>query len=94
MARLLSACLTPPESAVGRAIRVAEQPHYQIDPLRSAGLGWVLGRPGYLGHDGATSGFRAMLGIRPPGCRGAAVFASDRAARGLPQAVRRSLEQT
>jgi D-alanyl-D-alanine-carboxypeptidase/D-alanyl-D-alanine-endopeptidase len=92
MARYLSACLRPSESAVGPAIRMAERPHHQIDPLRSAGLGWVLGPPGYLGHDGATSGFRAMLGIRLPAGLGAAVFVSDRAARGLPQAVRRSLE--
>jgi D-alanyl-D-alanine-carboxypeptidase/D-alanyl-D-alanine-endopeptidase len=91
MARYLAACLTPPAEAVGRAIRLAEQPHHRIDPLRSAGLGWALGPPGYLGHDGGTSGFRAMLGIRLPACRAAAVFVSDRAARGLPPAVRRSL---
>ena len=93
MARYLSACLTPPDSAVGRAIRMAQQPHHAIDPLRSAGLGWALGPPGYLGHDGGTSGFRAMLGLRPPARRGAAVFVNDRAASGLPQAVRRSLDQ-
>ena len=93
MARYLSACLTPPDSAAGRAIRMAQQPHHVIDPLRSAGLGWALGPPGYLGHDGGTSGFRAMLGLRPPARRGAAVFVNDRAASGLPQAVRRSLDR-
>jgi CubicO group peptidase (beta-lactamase class C family) len=46
MARYLSACLTPPNSAVGLAIRIAQQPHHPIDPLRSAGLGWALGPPG------------------------------------------------
>jgi len=92
MARYLSACLRPSESAVGPAIRMAERAHHQIDPLRSAGLGWVLGPPGYLGHDGATSGFLAMLGIRLPARLGAAVFVNDRAARGLAQAVRQSLE--
>ena len=93
MARYLSACLTPPDSAVGRAIRMAQQPHHTIDPLRSAGLGWALGPPGYLGHDGGTSGFRSMLGLRPPARRGAAVFVNDRAASGLPQAVRRLLDK-
>jgi len=93
MARYLSACLMPPDTAVGRAIRVAQQPHHSIDPLRSAGLGWVLGPPGYLGHDGGTSGFRAMLGLRPPARRGAAVFVNDRAASGLSQAVRRLLDR-
>jgi len=92
MARYLRACLMPPDSAAGRAIRLAQQPHHPIDPLRSAGLGWALGPPGYLGHEGGTSGFRAMLGLRPPSRRGAAVFVNDRAASGLPQAVRRLLD--
>jgi serine-type D-Ala-D-Ala carboxypeptidase/endopeptidase len=93
MARYLSACLTPPDSAAGRAIRMAEQPHYQIDALRSAGLGWALGPPGYLGHDGGTSGFRSMLGITQSAGRGAAVFVNDNAAAGLALAVRRSLDR-
>jgi serine-type D-Ala-D-Ala carboxypeptidase/endopeptidase len=93
MARYLSACVTPPDAAVGRAIRMAQQPRHAIDPLRSAALGWALGPPGYLGHDGGTSGFRAMLGLRPPARRGAAVFVNDRAASGLPQAVRRFLDR-
>jgi serine-type D-Ala-D-Ala carboxypeptidase/endopeptidase len=93
MARYLAASITPPDSAAGRAIRGAEQPRYQIDPLRSAGLGWVLGPPGYLGHDGGTSGFRAMLGIKQSAGRGAAVFVNDKAAGGLALAVRRSLDR-
>jgi len=92
MARYLSACLAPPDTACGTAIREAQRPRYRIDPLRSAGLGWAIGPPGYLGHDGGTSGFRAMLGLRPAVRRGAAVFASDRRAPGLPVAVRRALD--
>jgi hypothetical protein len=82
----------PPDSTVGRAIRLAQQARHQIDPLRSAGLGWALGPPGYLGHDGGTSGFRSMLGLRPLVRRAAAVFVSDRAVRGLPMAVRESID--
>lgn len=93
LARYLSACVTPPDSAIGRAVRLAQQPHYSIDPLRSAGLGWAIGPPAYLGHDGGTSGFQAMLGLRLPARRGAAVFVNDRAASGLRQAVRRSLDR-
>ena len=93
MARYLSASLTPPDSRVGRAIRLAQQPHHPIDQLRSAGLGWALGPPGFLGHDGGTSGFRAMLGLRPPARRGAADFVNDRAATGLAQAVGRLLDR-
>jgi hypothetical protein len=72
---------------------MAQQPHHPIDPLRSAGLGWALGPPGYLGHGGGTSGFRAMLGLRPSARRGAAVFVNDRTASGLLQAVRRLLDR-
>jgi serine-type D-Ala-D-Ala carboxypeptidase/endopeptidase len=92
MARYLSACLRPPDSEAGRAIRMAQRPCHPIDSLRSAGLGWALGPPGYLGHDGATSGFRAMLGLRPAARRAAGIFVNDRAAPGLPLAVRRSLD--
>jgi CubicO group peptidase (beta-lactamase class C family) len=92
MVRYLSACLTPPDSAAGWAIRMAQNPHFRIDPLRSMGFGWVLGPPGYLGHDGATSGFRSMLGIKPAAHRAAAVFVNEHNARGLPLAVRDSLD--
>lgn len=92
MARYLSACLAPPDSPAGRAIRMAQQPHHRIDRLRCAGLGWVVGPPGYLGHDGGTSGFRSMLAVKPP-ARAAAVFVNDRATSGLAQAVRRSLDR-
>lgn len=94
VARYLLACLSPPDSAVGWAIRVTEQPHFEIDPLRSAGLGWALGPPGYLGHDGATSGFRSMLGIKISARRAVAVLVNEREARGLGPAVRRSLDAT
>ena len=93
MARYLAACLAPPRSRAGRAIRLAQRAHHQIDPLRSAGLGWSLGPPGYLGHDGGTSGFQAMVGLRPPAHRAAAVLVSDRGARGLGRAVLRVLQR-
>jgi serine-type D-Ala-D-Ala carboxypeptidase/endopeptidase len=93
IARYLAACLTPADSVTGQAIRMAQQPWHSIDPLRSAGLGWSIGPPGYLGHDGGTSGFRAMLGIRQPTRRAVAVIVSDRAASGLGAAVRRSLDR-
>jgi serine-type D-Ala-D-Ala carboxypeptidase/endopeptidase len=92
MARYLVACLSPPDSPVGWAIRSAEQPHFEIDRLRSAGLGWALGPPGYLGHDGATSGFRSMIGIKMPAHRAAAVLVNERDAPGVAAAVRRSLD--
>ncbi len=94
MARYLSACLTPPDSAVGWAIREAEKPRFSIDPLRAVGLGWAIGPPGYLGHDGGTSGFRSMLGIKLTVRRAAAVFVNDHNVRGLAPAVRGVLDRS
>jgi hypothetical protein len=71
---------------------VAQRPHFEIDPLRSAGLGWALGPPGYLGHSGGTSGFRCMLGIKLTTRRAAVVLVNEHDARGLPLAVRTSLD--
>jgi hypothetical protein len=48
--------------------------------------------PGYLGHDGGTSGFRSMLGIKLATRRAAAVFVNEQNARGLALAVRTSLD--
>jgi D-alanyl-D-alanine-carboxypeptidase/D-alanyl-D-alanine-endopeptidase len=93
MARYLAACLRPPDSPVGRAIQLTQRAFHSIDSQRASGLGWVIGPPGYLGHDGGTAGFRSMLGLRLPAGRAAAVFASDRAARGLGPAVRESLDR-
>ncbi len=92
MARYAAACLTPPDSPCGLALALAQRPRHRIDPLRAAGLGWAIGPPGYLGHDGGTSGFRAMLGLRPGSGRAAAVLVTDRGAPGLPAAVRRALD--
>ncbi|MEY9887026.1 D-alanyl-D-alanine-carboxypeptidase/D-alanyl-D-alanine-endopeptidase [Catenulispora sp. MAP5-51] len=92
MGRYLMACLDPPDSQVGWSIRQAQRPSFEIDPLRSCGLGWPIGPPGYLGHDGGTSGFRSMLGINQPARRAAAVFVNDHDARGLARAVRQALD--
>lgn len=94
MARYLTACLAPPDSAAGWAIREAEKPRFSIDPLRAVGLGWAIGPPGYLGHDGGTSGFRSMLGIKLTDRRAAAVFVNDHDARGLAPAVRGVLDRS
>ncbi len=92
MARYLSACLMPPPDAVGDAIRLAQRPHHHIDELRSAGLGWALGPPGYLGYSGGTSGFRAMLGIRTTDRHAAVILANAADVPGLPAAVRSALD--
>lgn len=92
MLRYLTASLRPLDSPVGAAIRAAQLPLAHLDPMRSVGLGWSLGPPGYLGHDGGTSGFRSMLGIRRDAVRAAAVLVNDKAASGLGAAIRAVLD--
>ena len=92
MLQYLTAALQPPDSRIGAAIRAAQQPLAHLDPMRSVGLGWSLGPPGYLGHDGGTSGFRSMLGIRRDAARAAVVLVNDKTAGGLAAAVRAALD--
>ena len=92
MAAYLHACLTAPRGPLGPAIELAERPHHRIDQRQSAGLGWALGPPGYLGHDGGTSGFRSMLGIKTTDRHGVLVLADEAGAHGLGAAVRAVLD--
>jgi serine-type D-Ala-D-Ala carboxypeptidase/endopeptidase len=93
MASYLSACLIPPPGPLGRAMELAQQPHHQIDSLRSVGLGWALGPPGYLGHSGGTSGFRSMLGLKTADRHAAVVLANAADATGLAAVVRSLLDE-
>jgi serine-type D-Ala-D-Ala carboxypeptidase/endopeptidase len=92
MAKYVHACLTPAQGPLGPAVELAQRPHHHIDRLRSAGLGWALGPPGYLGYSGGTSGFRSMLGIKTADHHAAAILANAADARGLPAAVRSLLD--
>jgi len=92
MARYLYACLVPARSPLGPAIELAQQPHHHIDQLRSVGLGWALGPPGYLGYSGGTSGFRSMLGIKTTDQHAAVILANAADARGLAALVKSLLD--
>lgn len=92
LGRYVAACLDPPDSAVGWAIRRAQEPEVRIDPLRAVGLGWPQGPPGYLGHDGGTAGFRSGLGLKTSARRAAAVVVDEKAAGGLMRAIRDVLD--
>jgi CubicO group peptidase (beta-lactamase class C family) len=92
MAAYLHACLMAPQGSLGLAIELAQRTHHRIDQLRSAGLGWALGPPGYLGYSGGTSGFRSMLGIKIIDRHAAVVLANEASAPGLAAAVRAVLD--
>jgi D-alanyl-D-alanine-carboxypeptidase/D-alanyl-D-alanine-endopeptidase len=62
LARYLSACLAPPASPLGAAIRLCEQPRVQLSGGNAIGLAWfTLG--GVLFHNGGTGGFSASGAI-------------------------------
>jgi len=92
MAEYLYACLMPARSPLGPAIEIAQRPHHHIDQLRSVGLGWALGPPGFLGYSGGTSGFRSMLGIKTPDRHAAAILANAADAPGLAAVVKSLLD--
>jgi CubicO group peptidase (beta-lactamase class C family) len=87
MARYLSACLMPPDSAVGRAIRLAQQSRHQIDTLRSAGLS---ARPATWGTTVArpVSGPCSGCGRSPAGPRRCSSATAPSAACRWPSASR------
>jgi D-alanyl-D-alanine-carboxypeptidase/D-alanyl-D-alanine-endopeptidase len=92
MARYLYACLMPTQGPLGPAIELAQQPHHHIDQLRSVGLGWALGPPGYLGYSGGTSGFRSMLGVKTADQHAAMILANAADAQGLAALVKSLLD--
>jgi D-alanyl-D-alanine-carboxypeptidase/D-alanyl-D-alanine-endopeptidase len=92
MAKYLYACLMPARSPLDVAIELAQRPHHHIDQLRSVGLGWALGPPGFLGYSGGTSGFRSMLGIKTSNQHAAAILANAADTQGLAALVKSLLD--
>jgi serine-type D-Ala-D-Ala carboxypeptidase/endopeptidase len=62
LARYLSACLAPPASPLGAAIRLCEQPRVRLRGGNAGGLAWII-TGGLLFHNGGTGGFSASVGI-------------------------------
>lgn len=63
LASYLRACLAPPETALGAAIRMAQAPQLRVDERREVGLGWIIRAGRVWWHNGGTGGFTASLGI-------------------------------
>lgn len=66
MAKLLAALMHPPDSRIGRAIRVATEERGDLGAA-TIGLGWITstppnGRP-FIWHNGGTGGYRAFIGF-------------------------------
>ncbi|MBR7839457.1 beta-lactamase family protein [Actinospica durhamensis] len=71
-ARYARACLFPPATPLGDAIKLAQEPRVRVNPDTEQALGW-LARGGTLReHSGATAGFTACVHLnRAPGHEGA-----------------------
>ena len=68
MVAYLAANMGRGSHAVDAAIRLAQQEHFRISPLRGMGLAWVRDRRRDVGqtviwHNGGTGGFRSFLGF-------------------------------
>jgi CubicO group peptidase (beta-lactamase class C family) len=69
MAKYLSAVLDPPDSRIGRAIRIAREPRADFANGMRIGLAWIT-RKSDAGkdltwHNGGTGGYRTFIGVIP-----------------------------
>ena len=69
MAKYLKAVLDPPDTRVGRAIRLAREPRADFTSGARIGLGWLTrktddGRD-LTWHNGGTGGYRSFIGVVP-----------------------------
>lgn len=69
MAKMLAALIDPPDSRIGRAIRLARTPRADLSADRRIGFGWITqkgdeGRD-LVWHNGGTGGYRSFIGAIP-----------------------------
>jgi CubicO group peptidase (beta-lactamase class C family) len=79
LARLLAAALTPDQTPLGPAIRIALEPRRPIAPGADMGLGWHhLARGGdqLTWHNGMTGGYTAVVALSPARRTGAVALAN------------------
>ena len=77
MTLLLKALMQPPDSRIGKAIRLAIEPRAQIGAAK-IGLGWLTSTPPagspFTWHNGGTGGYRSFIGFTPDGKAGIVVL--------------------
>ena len=74
VARYLQACLTPPGTALGAALRLAAAPQLRVDEHLEIGLGWIIRGGQVRWHNGGTGGFAASAGFDPACLRALAIL--------------------
>jgi serine-type D-Ala-D-Ala carboxypeptidase/endopeptidase len=79
MLRFVAASARPPDSPLGRALRLAHEPRNAVNANADIGLNWQIMKFGsrrIIGHGGATQGFRAFMGFDPDARVGAVILAN------------------
>jgi serine-type D-Ala-D-Ala carboxypeptidase/endopeptidase len=69
MAKYLNALLDPPDTRIGRAIRMAREPRSDFANGMRIGLAWITrksdGGKDLTWHNGGTGGYRTFIGVIP-----------------------------
>lgn len=69
MAKILAALLDPPNTSLGRAIRMARDPRADLTGGARIGLGWITVKSeqgsDLTWHNGGTGGYRSFIGVIP-----------------------------
>ena len=77
MAKLLQALMRPPDSRIGKAIRLALEPRGQLGAAK-IGFGWLTStQPSgftFIWHNGGTGGYRSFIGFTPDAKAGIVVL--------------------
>jgi CubicO group peptidase (beta-lactamase class C family) len=61
LARYAEACLRPPPTPLGTALRAAQEPQAPIEAGRAQALGWIVVDGRLRGHSGGTGGFSSCV---------------------------------
>jgi CubicO group peptidase (beta-lactamase class C family) len=73
MAKLLAALMNPPDSRIGKAIKLAMEPRGQLG-VSKIGFGWLTSAapagPAFTWHNGGTGGYRSFIGFTQDGKAG------------------------
>ena len=80
---MLAALIDPPDSRVGRAIRMAREPRADFAAGRRIGLGWITNTgdkaSDVVWHNGGTGGYRSFIGAVPGAKAGLVVLTNAQA---------------
>jgi CubicO group peptidase (beta-lactamase class C family) len=79
LARYLGACLVPPDSSLGAAIRLTQTAAVRVNEHLEIGLGWLI-RGTTVWHTGGTGGFTTAAGLNRANRRAFAVLVNAWAA--------------